>query len=217
MADKEKKKKTKKKEEASPTPAPAAPAASPTPPPESPKEKPKSPSGTPSGSQRASSRGSKRAKRAGSSVFSLFTQKQVAEFKEAFQMMDHDKDGIIGKEDLRQTFDSVGRLATDKELDAMMEEVPGPINFTQLLTLFANRMSGGSDEDSVIIEAFSTFDQNGKIKGDRLRHALLTFGDKFTVAEVNDAFDNMYIDEKGNIDTQSLIAMLTGAGEEDDE
>ncbi|KAH0558138.1 myosin regulatory light chain 2 isoform X3 [Cotesia glomerata] len=218
MADKEKKKKTKKKEDASPTPAPAA-AASPTPPPESPKEapKPKSPSGTPSGSQRASSRGSKRAKRAGSSVFSLFTQKQVAEFKEAFQMMDHDKDGIIGKEDLRQTFDSVGRLATDKELDAMLEEVEGPINFTQLLTLFANRMSGGSDEDSVIIEAFSTFDTNGKINGDRLRHALVTFGDKFTAKEVNDAFDNMYIDEKGMIDTQSLIAMLTGTGEEDDE
>ena len=60
--------------------------------------------------------------------------------------MDHDKDGVIGKEDLRQTFDSVGRLATDKELDEMIEEVPGPINFTQLLTLFAARMSGGSYE-----------------------------------------------------------------------
>lgn len=45
----------------------------------------------------------------------------------------------------------------------------------------------------------------------------MTFGDKFTAKEVNDAFDNMYIDEKGMIDTQSLIAMLTGTGEEDDE
>lgn len=67
-------------------------------------------------------------------------------FSQAFGLMDHDKDGIIGKEDLRQTFDSVGRLATDKELDEMIGEVPGPINFTQLLTLFANRMSGGSYE-----------------------------------------------------------------------
>lgn len=58
-------------------------------------------------------------------------------------MMDHDRDGIIGKNDLRATFDQVGKLVSDKELDEMVNEAPGPINFTQLLTLFANRMSGG--------------------------------------------------------------------------
>lgn len=57
--------------------------------------------------------------------------------------MDHDKDGIISKSDLRATFDAVGKLASDKELDEMVNEASGPINFTQLLTLFANRMSGG--------------------------------------------------------------------------
>ena len=53
-----------------PEPEPEKP---PTPAPSTPKE---------SGSTRASSRGSRKAKRAGSSVFSMFTQKQVAEFKE---------------------------------------------------------------------------------------------------------------------------------------
>lgn len=77
QADKEKKKKTKKKEE----PAPPPPEPEPAPPAE---EKPPTPTGTPkeSGSTRASSRGSRKAKRTGSSVFSMFTQKQVAEFKE---------------------------------------------------------------------------------------------------------------------------------------
>ena len=51
----------------------------------------------------------------------------------------------------------------------------------------------------------------------RLRHALVTWGDKFTPKEVNDAFDQMYIDDKGFIDTPSLIAMLTGTGEEEEE
>lgn len=63
---------------------------------------------------------------------------------QAFQLMDHDKDGIIGKEDLRSTMDSLGKLATEKELDEMLGEAPGPINFTQLLNLFAARMSGGA-------------------------------------------------------------------------
>lgn len=65
-------------------------------------------------------------------------------------MMDHDKDGIIGKGDLRATFDQIGKLASEKELDEMLSEASGPINFTQLLTLFANRMSGG------MLEAFTT-------------------------------------------------------------
>ncbi|KAG7190087.1 hypothetical protein KM043_006222 [Ampulex compressa] len=213
MADKEKKKKTKKKEE-----APAAPPPEPEPAPA--EEKPPTPTGTPkeSGSARASSRGSRRAKRSGSSVFSMFSQKQVAEFKEAFGLMDADKDGIIGKNDLRATFDSVGRLATDKEIEEMLNEAPAPINFTQLLNLFAVRMSGsGTDDDEVVINAFKTFDVNGKIDGERLRHALMSFGDKFSAKEVDDAYDHMYIDDKGFIDTPSLIAMLTGTGEEEEE
>jgi Ca2+-binding EF-hand superfamily protein len=59
--------------------------------------------------------------------------------------MDADKDGIIGKNDLRAAFDSVGRLATDKEIEEMLNEAPAPINFTQLLNLFAVRMSGSGN------------------------------------------------------------------------
>lgn len=69
---------------------------------------------------------------------------------QAFQLMDQDKDGIIGKNDLRATFDNVGRLVTDKELDDMLNEAPAPINFTQLLNLFASRMSGSGNIYSYI-------------------------------------------------------------------
>ncbi|XP_059062987.1 myosin regulatory light chain 2, partial [Achroia grisella] len=198
MADKDKKVKKKKAKEDAPAeeaPAAAAPAA---------------------GGDRQSSRGSRKAKRTGSNVFSMFSQKQVAEFKEAFQLMDHDKDGIIGKNDLRATFDSLGRLASEKELDDMVSEAPGPINFTQLLTLFANRMSGGSDEDDVVINAFKTFDNDGKIDSERLRHALMTWGDKFSADEVDEAYDQMEIDDKGFIDTTKLITMLTASAEDEE-
>jgi Ca2+-binding EF-hand superfamily protein len=206
MADKEKKiKKKKAKEEEAPA-AEAAPAPAPAPAPAAAEP------------ARQSSRGSKRqAKRTGSNVFSMFSQKQVAEFKEAFQLMDQDKDGVIGKSDLRATFDSLGRLASDKELDDMLGEATGPISFTQLLTLFANRMSGGSDEDDVVINAFKTFDNEGVIDGEKLRHALMTWGEKFSADEVDDAYDQMVIDDKGFIDTAALIDMLTGKGEDEEE
>ncbi|XP_059491271.1 myosin regulatory light chain 2 [Neocloeon triangulifer] len=205
MADKEKKKKKKStKEEAAPAPEPE-PAPAPAP----------APAAEPA---RQTSRGSKKAaKRSGSNVFSMFSQKQVAEFKEGFQMMDVDKDGILSKNDLRATFDSLGRLVAEKELDAMVNEASGPINFTQLLTLFANRMSGGSDEDDVVINAFKTFDDNGKIDSEKFRFALMTWGDKFSAQEVDDAFDNFEIDDAGFIDTGKLIAILTSSAEEGEE
>jgi len=184
------------------TPAPATPAPAST-----------------TGSQRASSRGSRKSKRAGSSVFSVFSQKQVAEFKEAFQLMDQDKDGVIGKNDLRATFDTIGKLSNDKELDAMISEAPGPINFTQLMSLFANRMAsaGATDDDDVVIAAFKTFDVNGLIDGEKLRQALMSYGEKFTADEVDDAYDQMVIDDKNMIDTAALISMLTGKDEDEEE
>lgn len=68
QADKDKKVKKKKAKEDAPAEEAAAPAAA-APAPSS-------------GSERQSSRGSRKAKRTGSNVFSMFTQKQVAEFKE---------------------------------------------------------------------------------------------------------------------------------------
>jgi Ca2+-binding EF-hand superfamily protein len=197
MADDKKVKKTKKKKEegeAAPADAPAA------------EEAPK----------RASTRESKKAKRTGSNIFSAFSQRQVAEFKEAFQMMDADKDGVIGKSDLRQTFDALGKMVSDKELDELLGEATGPLNFTMLLTLFANRMSGSADDDEVVIGAFKSFDDGGKIDSEKLRHALMTWGDKFSAAEVDEAFDQMTIDSNGKIDTQKLIQMLTASAEEEE-
>ncbi|ROT63424.1 myosin light chain 2 [Penaeus vannamei] len=92
---------------------------------------------------------SKKAKKTGSNVFDMFTQKQVAEFKEGFQIMDRDRDGVIDKADLRGTFDEIGRMVSDSDLDAMLADAPGPINFTTLLHMFASRSSGEADDDDV--------------------------------------------------------------------
>jgi Ca2+-binding EF-hand superfamily protein len=192
MADDKKEKKSKKKKEAAADEAPAeAPA-------------------------RTESKGSRKAKRTGSNVFSMFSQKQVQEFKEGFSVMDADKDGILSKNDLRATFDQIGRLSSDKELDEMLKEAPGALNFTTLLSMFAERMAGGSDDDDIVQKAFKTFDENGKIDSEKFRTTLMTFGEKFTADEVDDAFEQMEIDGQGKIDTQRLIAMLTSSPAEEE-
>jgi len=148
----------------------------------------------------------------------MFSQRQVQEYKEGFQLMDRDKDGILGKNDLRATFDELGRIAPEKELDEMLSDAPGPINFTMFLTMFAERQSGGSDDDDVVINAFNSFkDDDGFIDGENLRHALMTWGDKFTGKECDDAYENMDIDNKNRIHCQKLIEMLTAAPVEEGE
>ena len=82
----------------------------------------------------------KRAQRATSNVFAMFSQDQIQEFKEAFNMIDHNRDGFIDKEDLHDMLASLGKDPTDDYLEGMMNEAPGPINFTMFLTLFGERL-----------------------------------------------------------------------------
>lgn len=42
----------------------------------------------------------------------------------------------------------------------------------------------------------------------------MTWGEKFSSKEVDDAFDAMEIDDNGRIDTDALVTLLTGAAEE---
>lgn len=100
-------------------------------------------------------------------------------------MIDQNRDGFIEKEDLHDMLASLGKNPTDEYLEAMMNEAPGPINFTMFLTLFGERLQGTDPED-VIKNAFGCFDEdnNGYLNEDRLRELLTTMGDRFTDEEV---------------------------------
>merc|ERR1712186_75738 len=68
-------------------------------------------------------------------------------------LIDNDKDGIITAPDLKKAFEGIGRPISDGEANNMVGEAPGPINFTQMVTLFAEKMSGGTDDDDVIVRS----------------------------------------------------------------
>lgn len=141
----------------------------------------------------------------------MFDQTQIAEFKEAFSMFDHDSDGFVDKEDLKDMLASLGTLfrlfpciSTDKEhiliifysdltgqnptdeyIEDMIKEAPGNINFTMFLTLMGEKMSG-TDPEYEILQAFECFDDNktGMINAEELREYMTTMGDRFTDEEV---------------------------------
>jgi len=90
-------------------------------------------------------------------VFALFNQQQIAEFKEAFQMMDLDRDGSIGEEDLAGIWSQTGRDADPKVVKDMIAECPDKLNFTRFLNLFGEKMHG-TDPEATLKAAFETFD-----------------------------------------------------------
>eukprot|EP00842_Homolaphlyctis_polyrhiza_P004778 jgi/Hompol1/5300/HPOL_004319-RA len=49
----------------------------------------------------------KRAVRQNSNVFAMFDQNQIGEFKEAFSLIDHDNDGFLDKEDIKDMLASL--------------------------------------------------------------------------------------------------------------
>merc|ERR1711970_892861 len=96
-----------------------------------------------------------------SNVFSMFEQSQIQEHKEAFTIIDQNRDGIISKDDLRDVLATMGQLNTSNdELDAMIKEASGPINFTVFLTMLGEKLKGADPED-VIVSAFKVLDPEG--------------------------------------------------------
>jgi len=162
-------------------------------------------------------KGSKKSsKKQGSSVFSSFTQQQVTEFKEGFSIMDADRDGLLNKTDIRNAFDIIGKIVSEKDLDDMLNDAPGPISFTMFVNMFAERQSGPTDDDETILKAFKAFDNGeGKIDAEQFRGQLMSFGDKMTGKEADDIFAEMEFDEENNIELEPLIEMIVGKTEEE--
>ncbi|XP_034394891.1 myosin light chain, phosphorylatable, fast skeletal muscle a [Cyclopterus lumpus] len=153
-----------------------------------------------------------------SNVFSMFEQSQIQEYKEAFTIIDQNRDGIISKDDLRDVLASMGQLNTkNEELDAMIKEASGPINFTVFLTMFGEKLKGADPED-VILTAFKVLDPEatGSIKKEFLEELLTTQCDRFSKEEIKNMWAAFPPDVAGNVDYKNICYVITH-GEEKEE
>ncbi|CAO3657819.1 unnamed protein product [Umbelopsis vinacea] len=151
----------------------------------------------------------KRSPRQNSNVFAMFDQQQIIEFKEAFSIMDADHDGFVCAEDLEEVFQQLGQPATPQQIQKMLSETPGAINFTVFLTLMGEKLSG-TDPENEILQAFAAFDDDGKgyINAEDLREFMTTMGDRFTDEEVDIMFKGSPVDEYGNFNYREFVRVL---------
>merc|ERR1712241_1537203 len=142
--------------------------------------------------------------------------RRIQESKEAFGIMDCDKNGLLSEDDLVSAFAAVGKSISSGEASNMLSESPGPVNSTQMVTLFAEKMAGGTDDDDTILKSFDAFEINGKIDAEMFKHSLMTWGDKYTDTEVDDAFAEFVI-EDGQIDAAHLKSLMVAKKEGEEE
>ncbi|KAG1889519.1 EF-hand [Suillus subluteus] len=148
-----------------------------------------------------------RARREPSGVFSLFQAPQIQQFKEAFQLIDHDKDGWVTESDLREIFSSLGISPSKSMLDGLLSARPGGpghsksppvtpsrdslvssdrgINFTMFLTMMSERLFE-FDPEAELREAFECFDEGdtGTVKSDEMQKWMGEVGERMGQQEV---------------------------------
>jgi myosin regulatory light chain 12 len=159
--------------------------------------------------------GGKRAQRATSNVFAAFPQQQIQEFKEAFTLIDQNRDGFIDIEDLKDMYASLGRTPTDKELQEMLNESPGPLNFTMFINLFSDKLSGTDPEDA-LRNAFRMFDADGKghLEEEYIKDLLQNMGDNFTAEELRQTWKEAPL-AGGKLDYEAFVTLIK-RGKEDE-
>lgn len=148
-------------------------------------------------------------------VFALFKQAQIQEFKEAFTMIDQDRDGLIGQGDLAAIYQQIGLNPDPKQLDAMLKEAPGQLNFTHFLTLFGEKMHG-TDPEATLRDSFKMFDPEGtgKLAEDYVKDLLMNVGDQFSKDEIKQTWKEAPIDG-GQLDYMKFVQIIKRGKEEE--
>ncbi|CAL4248585.1 unnamed protein product [Meganyctiphanes norvegica] len=147
-------------------------------------------------------------------VQKTFSMEQIAEFKEAFSMIDKDNDGIVTIRELGTVMGSLGQNHTEGELLKMINEVDKDgdetMNFPEFLFAMTTKdtVSPSGEE---IREAFKEFDMdgNGFISTSEFRYVINTLGDIISDEEVNGIIQEVDINGDGKIDYEEFVKMMT--------
>ncbi|KAF8913067.1 hypothetical protein CPB84DRAFT_1760272 [Gymnopilus junonius] len=165
-----------------------------------------------------------RARREPSGVFSLFQAPQIQQFKEAFQLIDHDKDGWVNESDLKEIFASLGISPSKQMMDELLSARPGThsrtssyeesnvergINFTMFLTMMSERLFE-FDTEAELLEAFGSFDENdsGLVRVEEMKKWLGEVGERMDEEEMERVFKGAFTDRQGNFNYREWVKVL---------
>jgi Ca2+-binding EF-hand superfamily protein len=96
------------------------------------------------------------------SLIDKLSKEQIADFREAFSLFDHDENGSISASELGQVLKALGQNPSKNELSDMINEVDvdgnGTVEFAEFVILMTNKVKEMTKEEE-ISEAFNVLDK----------------------------------------------------------
>ena len=136
-------------------------------------------------------------------------------YKEAFELIDKNKDGQITLDELKNFFLSLKENFSDADLQDMINEADiegnGTISFDAFIALMERKLRN-EDVEEEIIETFKKFDQdnNGLIGPEDIYNLLHSFNQDITISEAEEMIKNVDIDDDGLVNYQEFVKMIFG-------
>ncbi len=141
------------------------------------------------------------------------TDEKLREYKEAFEMFDRDKDGLINAKELGSILKSLGHDCNEIELNSMVDDVDADldkkINFDEFLMIM-NKRSNEIDIEEELMEAFKVFDKdgNGRLEANELRHIMLTLGERLSDEGIEKMINEADTKNLGYIDYKDFVKLM---------
>jgi calmodulin len=140
---------------------------------------------------------------------------QIQEFRQAFDIIDRNGDGVITVDDLATVFRAVGQSPNHTELQDMIREVDADgndnIDFTEFLALMSRQMRQ-SDIEEELKQTFRVFDRDndGFITAGELRTLLINLGLESSAQVVRSMIAEADRDRDGKISFKDFRSLALG-------
>jgi myosin light chain 6 len=141
-----------------------------------------------------------------------FSEDQIAEFQEAFQLFDTRGDGMIPAQQVGEVLRALGQNPTEADVRRLVQNTnkEGRVSFEMFLPILQT-VSQKKITDTVddFVEGLRHFDKdgNGFISSAELRHMLTSLGEKMTEEEVEGLIHGQE-DSQGNINYEEFVKMV---------
>nr|ABF18115.1 myosin light chain [Aedes aegypti] len=141
-----------------------------------------------------------------------FTEDQLAEFQEAFNLFDNRGDGKIQQQQIGECLRALGQNPTESDVKkfTMQLKPDERVSFEVFLPIYqAISKQRTADTADDFIERLRHFDKDasGFISSAELRHLLTTLGEKLADDEVEQLLQNQE-DSQGNVNYEEFVRMV---------
>ncbi|NP_001155801.1 centrin-like isoform X1 [Acyrthosiphon pisum] len=151
-------------------------------------------------------------KKSGGNKFE-FSEKQMADIKEAFELFNVNESGTIETKELKVAMRALGFEPKKEEIKRMLLNInkqhTGVITYDDFVTLMSIKMAD-KDSREEIIKAFKLFDDNctGKITFSNLKRIAQELGENIADEELQEMIDEADKDGDGEVSQEEFLQIM---------